>query len=195
MLRALHMGLLFALVGAATPANAVVPGTTSVLARTAKWVETLPATASWRLTVRAGDSAAIPTAVTLGSDRVFSGEEAAAPFRDAPTVALYAALLRNEGRAALTSAQVDVSVTSLFHHRRRVVVIVGARPGEAGRAQVWFDRETGAPVRVQVPRASESVERLVLGPHDWPGTGGVLPGQLELEAPQLSVRGALRKAP
>lgn len=195
MERALLMWALFALIGPPAPAMAAVPGTTTVLARTAKWVERLPAAASWRLTITAGDSGAVETVVTLESDRVFSGHAASAPFRDAASVALYGALLRGEGRVALTRAQVDVSVTSLFHHRRRVVVIVGARPGQAGRAQVWFDRETGAPVRVQFPRTSEAVERFSLGHHDWPGTGGVLPGLIELEAPLLSVRGPLSTAP
>lgn len=167
----------------ASPALSAVPAAGAVLQRTAKWASELPAVSvTYALEVHDEAATGPPrrAQAVLGPARELETQESA--LAGSAAISLWGALLRGEGAEALRGFGVDTAVTSLYHLHRRVVVIVGARPMTAGTPQVWFDRETGAPVRVTLSSDRGMVEVLTLFSHDLPGTAGRFPGRFEWES-------------
>ena len=171
---------------ASLPASARVPDAADVLARTAAWARELPAVAVEYGLHLTEDGRERQGTLTLTARRAVECTETA--LLQSPALTLWGALLRGEGAAALSAAGVDASTVALYHLHRRVVVILGARPMDGARPQVWFDRDTGAPVRLLL--GSEDV---MLFDHDFPGTQGRFPGTLRWRAGAARADGVFRR--
>jgi hypothetical protein len=90
-----------------------------------------------------------------------------------PSVGVWLAVLRartpEQLRESLIRRRLDLRTVALYHFNRRIVVIVGSTPRERGRAQIWLDRETGAPIRVVVRSSSGQAHDLILDHRPAPG--------------------------
>lgn len=159
------------------------PPADSVLKRTDAFVRALPAKDTGYV-LRDGKTGVAVGQGRLKADRSFETDHVGLGAGRA--VALWTGLLRGGGKALLKEAGVDLSTTRLFHLHRRVVLIVGAGPGEPERPQVWLDRETGAPVRIIVG------DDLTLRSYDAPRTDGFFPGGLDWRHDTVHVAGRLR---
>jgi len=175
--------------GSAT-AFAAVPSAGQILEKTQAWSAELPAVArGYRLEISRDTREPRVGRATLTASRMLETEEAS--LRESRALRLWEALIRGQGQSALGQVGVDTQVTSLYHLNRRVVVIVGALPMQPDAPQVWFDRDTGAPVRVIYVLPGQGREVLTMGSHDLPGTLGFFPGTWFWEDAHTQIFGQL----
>ncbi len=179
----------------AAPVDARPPSAEIVLERLATWHRALPrAQVEYALRIIERGKTR-ETQATLTDARAFASPESS--FADSRAVSLYTALLRGEGKDAMTSRGIDVAITAFYHLDRRVVVILGAAPMQTGRSQVWFDRDTGAPVRILLAPSAGATQDdstdLSVGAHDHPGTEGRFPGTLRLHLGEVAIHADFRR--
>jgi len=141
----------------AVPATSKVPTVSQVLERTAGWAASLSKRdVPYRVEL---DGKSVEPTRLVAATRAFDSKMAAL---SGEPVALWSALARGEGLAALQQRRVDTDLTRLFHLHRRVVVVVGTLPrGHAG-VEVWLDRKTGAVARIVRAGADGRAETLTL---------------------------------
>ncbi|MFT7625748.1 MAG: hypothetical protein ACI9WU_004939 [Myxococcota bacterium] len=173
MFRTLSIALalcVFSATAWSSPAQARIPDAATVLKRTVVWARALPAKDIPYSVLVAGKR----VDVVWAANRTWPRAPAALK---SPAIGWLTRFLAGPSLALLQEPGVDTAVTSLFHLNRRVVVIVGAKAGIPGKAQVWFDRESGRVMRIVLPVPEGKQDTLTLrGPFppylDFDGAGG-----------------------
>lgn len=82
------------------------------------------------------------------------------------------------GRAFLQAHGIDESLVSLGRQDRRVVYIIGAKPWETERPQLWLDKELLLPVRLRYQDGEDWRETRLMG-FDSPITSPFFPRRIE----------------
>ena len=85
------------------------------------------------------------------------------------------------GRSLLERMGIDVQVVSLNRFEGRPAYVVGARPGQMDRAQLWIDKELEVPVRWLMDEGGQLVEVRLTGYH-LPTTGPWFPERIEIRS-------------
>ena len=99
---------------------------------------------------------------------------------------LLSATKASELKKLLRALKVDTAFTGLSRQAGAPAYLIGARPWEGERPQLWLDKRTHLPVRLVGVAEGELAELRLIG-YSEPATGEQHPGALE-----LWVKGALR---
>ena len=144
----------------------------------------LKANQGYRTELRLPESTAVE--LSLGADRYDFVRGGSAPQPQRLNVDPFFELLGTtaadpggeRGRTLLARMRINSHIVALDRHDGRPVYIIGARPGQLDRPQLWIDKGKYVPVRWIVLEGQDLVETRLYGYHQ-PTTGPWFPERVE----------------